>query len=334
MLHYKIPLFCIAAQSMSVEEYKRLRDGHVKPTAIDIPVVKVDLVDIIEKEQWGDRSLITRTPGRHQAKGGTEQFLDYAVILRRHVDLQGKRTATCLEVRSPLIRKGLMEVLGDYPFVNIHSTPIIFSAPFEPLFQFREEIRAYAESDARSNEEKQHMIVLTKFMSKNLRNAELEYAKLLPSGMITYNLLYTIFRPDIILLGQRDYFDECYRVESFEYKEEDPIRSVNAHALVTVRTWNYNGVRFGPATEKLEIDEFAGSKKIKSLDYYPINYYEDKDEKNIAALKEKLIARGHKWRGIVDVSHRSYDSKRHLSHPESVFSPDNQPKRCCLDPST
>jgi hypothetical protein len=132
--------------NMSLEDYAREKSAHRMPTAkpgtegpnlqLDVRKEKVELVDITEKERWGDRSVISLTSSRHQAKAEVERFSEYALVLRRYVDRDGDRVRISLEVRSSIIRVCLKENLQDYPYLNIHSTPIVIYAPYPPLFHY------------------------------------------------------------------------------------------------------------------------------------------------------------------------------------------------------
>jgi hypothetical protein len=293
---------------MSLEDYAREKSAHRMPTAkpgtegpnlqLDVRREKVELVDITEKERWGDRSVISLTSSRHQAKAEVERFSEYALVLRRYVDRDGDRVRISLEVRSSIIRVCLKENLQDYPYLNIHSTPIVIYAPYPPLFHYRKQIREYCNSPKRTEDEKTHLSLLVTFMSNNLHALEKESLRLLPSGMITFELLWTLFPPDGLIIAQRDHYNQCFAVESCKTSPQ--------FVSITARSWDYNGYRFGPAMKTFDIKQFSGPKAIEALEVHPIEFY---SKSSTEELKASLSSRGNRWKEIVDVSHRAYNGE-------------------------
>ncbi|KAI4645590.1 uncharacterized protein J4E79_010768 [Alternaria viburni] len=268
---------------MSVEDYSAARRGILQDvanvsTTATRPVsahdeepfdFKVDLVDIREKEQWGDAPLITLTPNRHQAKSSVAaRYEDYILVLRRRFNMLGERQSTDLEVRSPQILRAFRNVLGDHPSMNFDSDFVAISKPYAPLFHYRKELRSYASDKSRTVIEKEHLDVLIKFMDKNLSQTERDYGHSEPYQMVSYPLLWTLFRPEEVIIAQGDHFDECYTVDTCEYVPE--VRQgtdddLTPYFKIEAKRWDYNGTRFGMCTEKLKIREFPTPVKIDTL---------------------------------------------------------------------
>jgi len=309
---------------MSVEDYSAARRGILQDvanvsTTTTQPVLaheeetfdfKVDLVDIREKEQWGDTPLITLTPNRHQAKSGVAaRYEDYILVLRRRFDIMGERVSIDLEVRSPHILRAFRNVLGDHPSMNFDSALVAISKPYAPLFHYRKELRSYASDDSRTVVEKEHLDVLIKFMDKNLSQTERDYGHSEPYRMVSYPLLWTLFRPEEVIIAQGDHFDECYTVDTCEYVPE--VRQgtdddLTPYFKIEAKRWDYNGTRFGMCGEKLKIREFPTPVKIDTLMVYPIRFHKKEDTES---LKERLIQRGRKWRGILEKTHMHYNGQ-------------------------
>jgi hypothetical protein len=282
---------------MSVEEYNIALAAGGNSNASEPEIVKIELADITERKTWGDRSIITRTGELHKAKQENERYREYALVLRRVVDREGNPKSTCLEARSKIIRDGLKKVLRDYSSVNMESIPIVIPKPYAPLFHYRKELRDYASDESRREEDKSHIQVLIQFMDKNLQEIERAYDRLLPSEMISYDILWTIFRPEDIIIARRDHFVESYMVDSYTISEGKDDEMV---LTIVGRSWDYNGVRFGPVTTELKLHGFVGNKKIEALEVYPISFHRQRD------VEEKLIKRGFEWRKVIDVTHKEY----------------------------
>lgn len=291
---------------MSLEEYKRAR-GVLRLNDEDDgeSVSKVELVDIIETEgRWGGRSIITLTADIHKARAEKERYQEYALILRRLRDPDGKPQSTRLEIRSALIRAAMQKVLGDYSTINMESNPIVIEKPYAPLFHYRKELRDYAAHKDRTKEEKAHMDTLIQFMKIYLQNVERASERLLPSELTSHNILWTLFRPEDVVIARRDHFTEAYVVDSCSVLESVEEGQLKTRVSLVCRSWDYNGARFGPVTKNLYFRDFLGNKKIYDLDVYPIKYHREPDGEDV---RQKLINRGMKWRSIVDVAHREYD---------------------------
>lgn len=260
----------------------------------------VELVDVTETEtRWGDISTSVRTADRQKGRD-LDRFANYAVVLRRRMNHQEEPKSTHLEIRSPIIRAALKIICADNPYTNINSDPIIISKPYVPLFHYRQEIRDYANDKVRTEQEKKHMQILLSFMDKHLGKTVEEYDRLLPAGMVSFGILWTLFRPEAIVVAQRDHYIQCFVTESFDVTMVDG----NPALYVIVRSWDYNGSRFGPLKTSRIIRHFNGLQKISALEIYPIEFHKEPDGSD---LREKLIARGQKWRQLVDVSHRMYN---------------------------
>jgi hypothetical protein len=307
---------------MSVEDYSAARRGILQdvtnvstttpqPSSLSAeePIdFRVELVDIREKEQWGDTPLITLTPNQHQAKF-TAKYEDYILVLRRKIGTTGLKLSTDLEVRSPHILRAFRTVMGDYPSMNFDSTLVAIPKPYAPLFHYRKELRSYATDSSRTVVEKEHLDVLIKFMEKNLSQTERDFGHAEPYQMVSYPLLWTLFRPEEVIIAQGDHFDECYIVNKFEYVLEvrqGTDTDLTPYFRIDVKRWDYNGTRFGMSEEKLKIREFATAVKIDTLMVYPIRFHK---KETTESLKERLIRRGRKWRKILERTHMHYNGQ-------------------------
>jgi hypothetical protein len=222
------------------------------------------------------------------------------MILKRRIDKDRINLGTALEVRSILIRQGLQRVFGDYPYLNLLGCPITIQKPYIELFHFRKELYEYAIDEARTGNERQHMEVLTTFMKDHLEETEKAWSQLVPKGLISFDYLWTLFRPGEIVVEQKDDFKECFQVISAESK----LKEEGIYLQVKCLGWDFNGYRFGPTIKKLRIYAFSGVRKIIELGTYPIMQLSQAKREE---LKAELITRGRKWRGLVSVSHREYE---------------------------
>ncbi len=142
--------------------------------------------------------------------------------------------------------------------------------------------------------------------------------------MVSYSLLWTLFRPEELIIARGDHFDECYMVDSFEYV--DPSRrhgepDSEPCFKIQAKRWDYNGTRFGISEETLKIKEFSTAVKIDTLMVYPIRFHKKDDTES---LQDKLIERGKKWRRILDKTHMCYNGQTQNPRSTQVTSTDSR----------
>jgi hypothetical protein len=167
---------------------------------------RIDCLDITEKQKgYGEQPIITQTSSLHTAKEDRGRYSEYAMFIRRKIDKEGDAISTEVEIRSPIIRKALQGILATYAFLNLAAVPIVLPKPYAALFHYREEIRSFATAPERSDEEKRRLKVLTDFLIKNIGIAERNYQQMNLKGMITFDLLWTLFRAEDDIVWQTDY---------------------------------------------------------------------------------------------------------------------------------
>lgn len=274
-----------------------------KDQEVEFNNIRAEYMDITEKERsYGDRPIILPTSAFNQAKDVDSKYTDYALLLRRKVDKDGNRLGTALEIWSPIIRKALKEILGECSYLNLIACPIIIKQPYHALFHYRSEIRLFAADPDRTVEEKKHLDLLTTFMDNNLYRIEREYDQFAPNRLTTFQLLWTLFRPETIVIVQTSHFKECYRVDQVG----DDIKNGELVFKVSTWSWDYNGSSFGPTKSKHYIQEFQGVRSITGLNVYPLWALPENEREE---LENQLKTRGRKWRDFVENSHKQYTGR-------------------------
>jgi len=294
---------------MSTADYSRARGAVLAPQplkdeATDKKIqetLRIELVDITELEtRYGDVRTTIRTADRQSGKDSANRFNDYSMILRRRLTHEGESRSVRLEILSEGIRSSLEKILGDYPFLNMKSSVMIIEKPYVPLWHFRSAIRQYVADDCTTENEKEKMVLVVNFINMHHREVEREFDRLEPSKLISFTILWTLFKPGDIVVRKGDHYTQAFSIESSYYFKRDG----EVCLAVEARSWDFNGVRYGPANNTLIIEHFSGFRKIATLPVYPLKYHEEADGGD---LREKLINRGRMWKSLIDVCHRSYD---------------------------
>jgi hypothetical protein len=259
---------------------------------------KAAFIDVTERQRSHGDPIITPTSLVAEGRERDKPFTKYALLLRRKIDATGEQIGTQLEIRSEIIQEALQQLLKSCSYLNLVTTPIIVRAPYAVLFQFRHEIRDYAASRERKVEEKAHLKELVQFMNVNLEKLEKEYNEYAPSGLTTFSLLWTLFRPETLIVHQTDHYKECFRVRDCNVTI---VNGINSFAI-TAWSWGYNGISFGPTRSTIHIPEFQGVRRVTELAIFPFDALASPEKE----LARQLIARGRIWRHSVDLCHRQY----------------------------
>lgn len=258
---------------------------------------KAAFIDITERQRKYGDPIITPTILVAKGRERDKPFAKYALLLRRKINDKGESVSNKLEIRSRVLQEALQKLLASCSYLNLVTTPIVIKEPYEALFQFRHEIREYAASPERTAVEAMHLKELVHFINVHLQKLEKEYNKYAPSGLTTFSLLWTHFRPETLVMYQTDHFQECYRVSDCNMTPK------NESCAITAWSWDYNGISFGPTRRTLHIPAFHGARKITELNVFPVDALPDVERRE---LSRQLIERGRKWRHSVDSSHRQY----------------------------
>lgn len=268
----------------------------------DFRTVRIETLNVTERQRQSGPPQTTVNGGHNQARVDRGPFADRAMVLRRRVDKRGDEIDTILEVQSPIIRRALQEVLEEYEYINLLAVPIKISKPYEALFHCRDGLRRYAVAPQRSEEEKAHLQLLVDFIKQNLGPVEQEWEQMVPKHMITFDLLWVLFRAGDDVIVRNDYFQQVLRVISYEFK------SYNGALIFEVEAWRwgYSGSKFGPAQERLRIPAFSSARNTEQLPFFPVKQLPKPQQDE---LKTKLVARGQKWRRLVKCQHMQYNGQ-------------------------
>jgi len=304
----------VVEYDQAISSYSALQAGKIEGDVTQSDGNQLSILDITEKQRpSGDRPIITPTSSVAQAKDSDNDFGVYALLVRRKVDKDGKHDGTQLEIQSSIIQDALRAVMPECAYLNLAAHPIIIQAPYYELFQYRKEIREYAEHSNRTNTQKPFLSLLLRFMSANLAKTEKIHSQYHPYWTSTYAILWTYFRPETLVVYQCEHYQELYRVRRCQYKQDSETKENFFELLVW--SWEYNGKGFGPTITSLLLPEFQGARNLTETDFFPLDCLPAHEKTAIIA---RLIERGKRWRYLVHRSHQQYTG-RSLETWKKVF---------------
>ena len=162
-------------------------------------------------------------------------------------------------VQSPLLKDLLEVVLAGYPGVTVSLQRLEFSGEFEPLIHRWTELKAAiaklksvaAEEGASEEaaERVKHAELLYSLLEEECRDTISESQDMINQGVITYELLWTIFQPGCLVYAKLQGQERVFRLSSQRYgrdREQSPVY------WLTCQYVDSSGVSFG--TNKLNIN--------------------------------------------------------------------------------
>ncbi|KAF2089738.1 hypothetical protein K490DRAFT_37021 [Saccharata proteae CBS 121410] len=240
-----------------------------------------------------------------------DEFDDCIFTVRRCFDYENKYKHTLVDIKSKLLREALKEIMKDVKGVSlVEDNPAI--SP-NMLFLYLEELRTYAKKTLRSKIRKEkkrkeqkrlklmakHCKVMVDYLDDDYKQTRKTLEPMLKAGNITFDLVWAIFKPNTICYtktyGSADH-PRCFKVDT-TYKDKSILRG--EYYSVDGRYLEYDGKNFGLGDFDVDIWEFKGTKKISSLDTYPLSYHRDAEK-----LRKELIERGKLFTSMTGMNYR------------------------------
>ncbi|KAK2764865.1 hypothetical protein FQN54_008562 [Arachnomyces sp. PD_36] len=237
--------------------------------------------------------------------GENAQSSQYALIIRNSRCYDGRKSLQIhsLIVQSQPIKTFLEEkVMTGYPGLTLTLDRVEFSRPFKP-FVHRWDKFVEAMNNEQDETTKSHVGLLYKVLEEELRDTISSKNDLIANGVITHDLLWTIFEP-----GDPVFSIMEGRKRAFSFDHGNVERETGAFSM-KVKYFDFDGEFFGTQTQRMNIYFFEGTEAITSLSAFPLIYHEDS-----ATIRKELIARGKLWE-----DHKGYHYKAYEGGAVSYF---------------
>ncbi|WQF86867.1 Putative AAA+ ATPase domain, ATPase, AAA-type, core [Colletotrichum destructivum] len=222
----------------------------------------------------------------------------YALCITRQYDSQNKYVCrTSLEVNSPGLKKVLGDVIGSqFPGQSYMTSNITVEFPPRSLYHYRHELAEAAGGLDPESEGALHMPVLLDFINEKFHDAITDGGNLLEQGLMSYEHLWTIFRPGCLVFTTRLSQSRVYKLNNYMYTcGQCP------GLQLSVEYVDFDGDEFGTREECLLIPAFAGAASIASLNVLPLDRHP-----NPNAVRAMLTDRGRRWEALAGQNFREY----------------------------
>ncbi|RDA84341.1 hypothetical protein CP532_4946 [Ophiocordyceps camponoti-leonardi (nom. inval.)] len=303
--------------------------------------VKVDF----KRVDWvWDSSLYTYKLQDTAQMSLNSMYDEYIFHVRRTFDCEGKLRATLVDIRSKLLRESLQEVIG-----NVRGASLVDETPkLDPnlLFLYLEDFRLHVKQlkttkptgedkkdrkkmKTRIRDKRKHLKVLIAYLDEDYAKIKDSLYPMLDSGIITFDLLWALWKPNTLIYGTTYGSGEDPRVFKVDMAyHHSTIMRGNSY-IVEGKYLEFDGKKFGYGTSAEDISEFQGARKITSLPCYPLKYHKDE-----ARVRQKLIERGKKFVALSGVHYKCYSGVAYMKRKKGAIVKFNvQQSRIMVDPA-
>ena len=193
---------------------------------------------------------------------------NWSFIVRRMFTTDGTLKDTLVEMISKPLRQAVKDII---PIRSVTTISAISKVYVYTLFHYRMELSQYCEKISGQNleDDTAHMRLLFTFVDAEYENIHANLQLLLDEHIVTYDILWALFRPGDIVCMSTYYNEEeqrCFRVEIADGEDSSCFKVEGIYL-------DHDGKRFGMARIKVPIMSFRGQKKISDLAVYPLHYH-------------------------------------------------------------
>lgn len=174
----------------------------------------------------------------------------------------------------------LKDTISHFPGVSFQTKDITIDAPYRVLFHYKDELEK-AGDDLKDDEAISHLNLLLDFIDEHFKETIEESDNLKEQGLVSYEYLWTIFRPGMTIYAPVYGQPRAFTLNSYGYSCDPPGLQLSMDFV------DFDGEDLGTRTITRLVPAFAGAVAINELSAYPIQYHS-----NPEAVQLQLIERG------------------------------------------
>ncbi|KAJ7101290.1 P-loop containing nucleoside triphosphate hydrolase protein [Mycena belliarum] len=261
---------------------------------------KKELVHLDKRwDKNGDEYYIKQKKAEPRTPGG-DWWTKHVLAVIRHFDegAEPERVEkTTVELYSQHLRDILSKVIKVYPGISFNTEHVTLVLPVECLYHHLSELREAATTLQQGSVEVEHLNILLRFIETQFANTIEQVNNLRPENLVSYDTLWTLFRPGTLIHSKIRGYDRAFRLDSYY----TIACGQNAGFYITAAYTDCDGENFGTRGERLKIPPFAGSTGIATLPTAPLDMRVRKDE-----IRAALMRRGQRWQKMRGQCHGEY----------------------------
>lgn len=192
---------------------------------------------------------------------------------------------TAVQINSQHIKDILKDLIGSFPGISFATKDITVDAPYRVLYHYRTELQDAAKDFEDGSEASEHVKVLLDFIDEKFEDTISESANLQEQGLMSYQHLWTIFKPGMTIYAPVFGQPRAFTLNSYQY-----VCGQNPGLQLQVSYVDFDGEDFGTTDTSKFISAFSGAEKINELEAFPLSWHESPGK-----VTEELITRGKRF---------------------------------------
>ncbi|PYI16413.1 P-loop containing nucleoside triphosphate hydrolase protein [Aspergillus violaceofuscus CBS 115571] len=212
------------------------------------------------------------------------------LIIRWTKNEEARWQARSFTLGSEQIREALKPAFANYAGITLTLETLTFEYPYVPFVRRWQQF-CQTREDTRDPAIRSYLDLLHRILENEVGAILTRRADLLKNGVITHDLLWTVFIPQTVLFSAVNGAPRAYEcVDSFTHGE-------GGFVEVKTRYIDYDGEKYHYENEGFEICPFKGTMALDALQIFPLA-----NHRVAEAIRQQLIARGKVWESY-DGSH-------------------------------
>ncbi|RPB28794.1 P-loop containing nucleoside triphosphate hydrolase protein [Terfezia boudieri ATCC MYA-4762] len=247
------------------------------------------LINLITKYDNASGEYVTKPATTSSLSQSEDEFAGYALTLTSAFNNSGQFTRKILEIKAPVLKQLCEDTIGDkYPGQSFKTERISMSCPPKPLFFYRNEFEGvrglWREREKQKNVK--YINLFIRLIKSELRNEIASYNSLISQGLVSYDIIWTIFPPHTKFLTlTHNYQPALYQL----YKGVEVTEGCNPRFHLDCFGIDHDGFNFGYAASAVGVPPFEGTLPIATLPAVPLEFLPDAEK-----VIGELIERGRK----------------------------------------
>ncbi|OIW30130.1 AAA family ATPase [Coniochaeta ligniaria NRRL 30616] len=227
----------------------------------------------------------------------TNWYEKFALCVTRQYDSTNRYVnRTTLQINSQPLKEILADVIGSYPGQSFYTSSISIDFPAHCLYHYRSELKAALANQEPGSEGAAHLPILLSFIEEHHADAIKEGDNLREQGLVSYDHLWTIFRPGTLVYGSRSGQACVFQLTNYAYQcGQCP------GLQLSLEYTDYDGNDFGKRYNSIMIPMFSGAQPIAALNALPLSMHPDPE-----GVRTILIERGRRWEALAGQNFREY----------------------------
>lgn len=219
------------------------------------------------------------------------------MIITRHMSDDGKFTRkVSLRINSEHLKSLMKSCINNYPGISFSTKKVSIDAPYHVLFHYRDKLVEAARNLEDGSEAATHFRLLLDFIDEEFGEELSQSRNLLEQGLMTYDLLWTIFKPGSIVYSSMYGQPQAFHANNYQYGGgQRPCFHISTNYI------DFDGEDFGTRSTAVQVFPFRGTAPINALEAVPQQLHRQSKE-----LEALLIARGKKFQDLAGTSFQNY----------------------------